>query len=86
MKSAKRTTFWAHAYLRMVGRVEAVLGQRRVSLSDASKILDDSRGDEEFFARGITRETKTAYVGNVPDVGYLGAFEFAHELPKRKKS
>lgn len=75
---------WAHAYLRLVGRVEAVLGQRRVSLSQASKILGDDGGDEAFFARGVAPGvTKTAYVGNVRDVGYLAAFDFPFTLPSR---
>lgn len=77
---------WAHAYLRLIGRVEEVLGQRRVSLSSASKVIDDSGGDEEFFRRGVDPSaTRTAYVGDAPDVAYLAAFAFPHDLPSRKK-
>ena len=77
---------WVHAYSRLIGRVTAILGQRRVSLSDASKVLADSEGYESFFARGVDREkTQTAYVGTVKDVTYLEAIDFNHPLPEPKK-
>jgi len=76
---------WCHAYLRLVGRVGEVLGVRRVALENASKVLSDSEGDEQFFARGVAEGTVTAYIGHVSDVGYLGAFAFPHPLPGPKK-
>lgn len=76
----------AHAYLRLIGRVSAVLGQRRVALSQASKVYSDDGNDEEFFTRGVDpASTRTAYVGEVPDVAYLAAFAFPFELPAGPK-
>lgn len=71
--------FWCHAYLRYVGRVTAILGQRRVSLEDAHKIYDDN--EDSFFQNGLTGTTRYAYHGTVKDVTYLAAVEFRHPLP-----
>lgn len=75
---------WVHAYLRLIGRVSAIHGQKRVSLEDASVVHADSEGYEQFFARGVDPEqTTTLFVGKVKDVTYLSAFDFPHPLPKR---
>jgi hypothetical protein len=75
---------WAHAYLRVIGRVTAVLGTRRVSLDDASVILAEGNGYESLFTSGVTDSTTTQFVGVWKDISYLGAADFPFDLPKRR--
>jgi hypothetical protein len=79
---------WSHAYLRLIGRVTAILGQRRVSLSDASVVAADDGGYAGFFQRGVAAGgmTTTHYVGDVKDVTYLAAIDFPFSLPQKKGS
>jgi hypothetical protein len=77
---------WSHAYLRVVGEVSEVLGQRRVSLVRASIVQGDSGNYTEFFGRGVSGKTEIQYIGTVGDIAYLAAFEFNHPLPGPKNT
>lgn len=85
VKVGDKVYLWCHAYLRLIGRVRAVLGSRRVSLEDASVIYGDE-GYQQLLGRGVKRgTTNSAYVGVVADTVYLAAFDFPHDLPGPKE-
>ena len=74
----------AHAYYHVLGEVTEVLGVRRVALKDASYVYSCRRSWEEFFRDGVKTDTVTHYWGELPDVGYILAVKWNHELPRPK--
>lgn len=77
--------FWCHAYLRIIGRVVAIHGSRRVAL-DCASIIHGDEGYEQLMRRGVeSGATNYSYIGGVPDVAYLAAFDFPHPLPTKGK-
>jgi hypothetical protein len=75
----------AHAYFHFLGEVSEILGVRRVSLLNASRIHSCSRSWELFFRDGCKDDTRSDYVGTVKDVSYITAEEWKHALPEPKK-
>ncbi len=83
LKVGDKVYLTAHAYFHYLGEVSEILGTRRVALVKASKIHSCQRNWEAFFRDGVKNDTKSDYVGNVLDVGYIDAIEWNHELPTR---
>jgi hypothetical protein len=82
VKVGERYYFIAHAYFHYLGTVSEVLGVRRVALRDAIQVHSHSGNWTEFFRRGITTGTKYDVIGDIPDVGYIAAIAWKHELPE----
>lgn len=86
IKVGDRVYLIVHAYHHYIGEVVEILGVRRVALGNASKIHSCNRGWEEFFLEGIGDDTRYDYVGGMPDLAYMIAHEWNHDLPGAKKT
>lgn len=71
-----------HAYFHVIGEVTEILGTRRVSLKNASKIHNCARGWEDFFRDGHGTDTTYDFVGEIMDCTYIDAIRWNHPLPE----
>ena len=84
LKVGERYYFVAHAYFHYVGTVEEILGVRRVALKDAVQVHRCGRNWTDFFKNGFGKDTTYDVIGNIPDVGFISAIEWNHDVPNRR--
>lgn len=84
VKVGDKVLLVVHAYHILIGEVSDILpGIRRVALKGCVRPLSDPRNDlSAFLADGFTKQTSYAYLGNVPDAGYMYAIEWTKDIPK----
>lgn len=75
----------AHCYYHILGEVSEVLGVRRVALKNAVQVHSCQRNWTLFFADGFRSDTNFDVIGDVPDIGYMYAVAWNHEIPKARK-